>query len=103
MFKLLTKISKELIESNYQDTVSIFKDYYKHIIGKNGVNINRIREETQTRIELPAEGNGRITVIGKKENVEKAILQLNKIQNELVNFFKYLIINFYLIKFRLAL
>lgn len=81
----MTKLVKELIESNYQDTVSIFKDYYKHIIGKNGTNINRIREETQTRIELPAQGDGRISVIGKKPNVEKAIQQLNKIQNELVN------------------
>lgn len=85
LYTVMSKLVKELQESNYQDTVSIFKEYYKHIIGKNGVNINRIRDETQTRIELPAKGDGRITVIGKKANVDKAIAQLNKIQNELAS------------------
>ncbi|KAI1727538.1 KH domain-containing protein [Ditylenchus destructor] len=85
LYTAMSKLVKDLQESNYQDTVSIFKEYYKHIIGKNGANINRIRDETQTRIELPAQGDGRITVIGKKENVDKAIAQLNKIQNELAS------------------
>jgi transcription antitermination factor NusA-like protein len=84
-YAVLTKLQKELQESNYQETVSIFKDYYKHIIGKNGSNINKIREETNTRIELPAQGDGRVTVIGKQANVEKAIAKLNKIQNELAS------------------
>jgi exosome complex RNA-binding protein Rrp4/ribosomal protein S3 len=83
---VLTKLNKELQESNYTDTVSIFKEYYKHIIGKSGANINKIRDETQTRIELPTQGDqGRITVVGKQANVEKAIQQLNKIQNELAS------------------
>uniref|UniRef100_A0A7E4VJH2 Vigilin 1 n=1 Tax=Panagrellus redivivus TaxID=6233 RepID=A0A7E4VJH2_PANRE len=83
----ITKLNKELLESNFQDTVSIFKEYYKHIIGKAGANINKIREETNTRIELPAQGSpdGRLTVIGKQANVEKAIEKLNKIQNELAS------------------
>lgn len=80
----MSKVVKELVKSNYQETVSIFKDYYKYIIGKNGTNINRIRDETQTRIELPSEGEGRITVIGKQENVEKAINELIKIQKKIV-------------------
>lgn len=84
----MTKLVKELQESSYQESVSIYKEYYKHIIGKNGLNINRIRDDTQTRIELPSQGDGRITVIGKQANVEKAIAQLNKIQNELVNYCK---------------
>jgi hypothetical protein len=87
LFTAMTKLHKELQESNYQETVPIFKEYYKHIIGKNGVNINKIREETNTRIELPAQGSpdGRLTVIGKQANVEKAIEKLNKIQSELAS------------------
>jgi hypothetical protein len=87
LFTVMTKLHKELQESNYQETVPIFKEYYKHIIGKNGVNINKIREETNTRIELPAQGSSdnRLTVIGKQANVEKAIEKLNKIQSELAN------------------
>ena len=83
---VMTKMQKDLLESNYTETVPIFKEYYKHIIGKGGVNINKIREETNTRIELPAQGSpdGRLTVIGKQANVEKAIEKLQKIQTELV-------------------
>ncbi|KAK5966552.1 hypothetical protein GCK32_014311 [Trichostrongylus colubriformis] len=45
----------------------------------------KIREETQTRIDLPEGDSGgeRITVTGKKAN--EAIDQLNKIQSELAN------------------
>lgn len=47
----------------------------------------QIREETQTKIDLPAEGEKSdvITITGKKENVEKAKEMIQKIQNELVN------------------
>ncbi|KAK6060058.1 KH domain protein [Cooperia oncophora] len=85
VYKQLQMIAKELIESNYQQTVPIFKEFHKHIIGKGGATIRKIREETQTRIDLPEGDSGeeRITVTGKKANVEKAIDQLNKIQNEL--------------------
>lgn len=74
------------LESNFQMTVPIFKEFHKHIIGKGGANIRKIREETQTRIDLPAGeiGEDKITVTGKKTNVEKAVEQLTKIQNELV-------------------
>ena len=48
----------------------------------------QIREETQTKIDLPAEGEKSdvITITGKKENVEKARDMIQKIQNELVMF-----------------
>ncbi|VDP04005.1 unnamed protein product [Heligmosomoides polygyrus] len=87
VYKQLQTIAKELIESNYQQTVPIFKEFHKHIIGKGGATIRKIREETQTRIDLPEGDSGeeRIAVTGKKANVEKAIEQLNKIQNELAN------------------
>jgi len=48
--------------------------------------ITQIREETQTKIDLPAEGEKSdvITITGKKENVVKAKEMIQKIQNELV-------------------
>lgn len=48
--------------------------------------MTQIREETQTKIDLPAEGEKSdvITITGKKENVEKAKEMIQKIQNELV-------------------
>uniref|UniRef100_A0A914XKF7 K Homology domain-containing protein n=1 Tax=Plectus sambesii TaxID=2011161 RepID=A0A914XKF7_9BILA len=68
-------------------SVPIFKDFHKHIIGKGGANVRKIREETTTRIDLPGEGSGedKILVTGKKANVEKAVAQLTQIQNELAS------------------
>ncbi|ETN70747.1 hypothetical protein NECAME_14565 [Necator americanus] len=87
VYKQLQSLAKELAESNYQQIVPIFKEFHKHIIGKGGATIKKIREETQTRIDLPEGDSGeeRITVTGRKVNVEKAIDQLNKIQNELAS------------------
>lgn len=87
VYKQLQNIAKNLAESNYQQTVPIFKEFHKHIIGKGGATIKKIREETQTRIDLPESNSGedRIFVTGKKSNVENAIEQLNKIQNEHAN------------------
>lgn len=85
--KALQKIAKDLAESNYQDSVPIFKEFYKHIVGKGGSNIKKIREETATRIDLPDENSEeeRISVTGKKANVEKAIALLQKMQSELAS------------------
>lgn len=86
-FKQLTALNKELLESNYQVIVPIFKEFHKHIVGKGGANIRKIREDTQTRIDLPdgESGEDKITITGKKVNVDKAVEQLTKIQNELAN------------------
>lgn len=85
--KALAKIAKDLAESNYQESVPIFKEFYKHIVGKGGSNIKKIREETATRIDLPDEASEeeRIAVTGKKANVEKAIALLQKMQSELAS------------------
>ncbi|XP_076653827.1 satellite-binding protein 1 Dp1 isoform X2 [Halictus rubicundus] len=85
--KYLMKLVKELNENNYVLEVPIFKQFHKFVIGKGGVNIRKIREETQTKIDLPAEGEKSdvITITGKKENVEKAKEMIQKIQNELAN------------------
>ncbi|VDN04210.1 unnamed protein product [Thelazia callipaeda] len=86
-YKQLASLNKELLETNFQMAVPIFKEFHKHIIGKGGANIKKIREETQTRIDLPsgASNEDKIRVTGKKANVEKAVEQLTKIQNELAS------------------
>ncbi|XP_066586209.1 vigilin [Prorops nasuta] len=85
--KELMKVVKELNENNYSMDVQIFKQFHKFIIGKEGAKIKKIREETQTKIDLPAEDEKSdvITITGKKENVEKAKQMIQKIQNELAN------------------
>lgn len=85
--KHLMKTVKELNESNYVIEVPIYKQFHKFVIGKGGANIRKIRDETQTKIDLPAEGEKSdvITITGKKENVQEARERILKIQNELAN------------------
>lgn len=84
-YKYLLKVVKDLTESSYVQEVPIFKQFHKFVIGKGGANIRKIRDETQTKIDLPAEGdlNEFITITGKRENVEEAIKRIQAINNEL--------------------
>ncbi|XP_060527573.1 vigilin isoform X2 [Cylas formicarius] len=83
--KFLEKKVKELNESSYQIQVPIYKQFHKFIIGKGGANIRRIREDTNTKIDLPAEGDksDAIIITGKRENVEEARDRIHQIQDEL--------------------
>ncbi|XP_026745631.1 vigilin-like [Trichoplusia ni] len=85
--KYLHKIIKEIAESSYVQEVPIFKQFHKFIIGKGGANLRKIRDETQTVIDLPAEGDDSdvITVRGKRENVEDAVKRIQQIHNEKAN------------------
>lgn len=83
--KYFTKIVKDLLESSYQVKVPIYKQFHKFVIGKGGANIRRIRDETDTRIDLPDSGSDSdmIAITGKKENVTKAVEQIQQIQSEM--------------------
>ena len=85
--KYFNRVVKELQESSYQVKVPIFKQFHKFIIGKGGVNIKRIRDETDTKIDLPDSGSDSdmIAITGKKPNVTKAVNEIQKIQNEMAN------------------
>ncbi|XP_045491427.1 vigilin [Colias croceus] len=85
--KFLHKLMKEIAESSYVQEVPIFKQFHKFIIGKGGANLRKIRDETQTVIDLPAEGDDSdvITVRGKRENVEDAVKRIQQIHNEKAN------------------
>ena len=74
------------MESNYRFDVKISKKYYGSIIGKGGVTLRKIREETNTKIEMPKEDSELdiITITGKKENVDKARKRLQEIEKQVV-------------------
>jgi Polyribonucleotide nucleotidyltransferase (polynucleotide phosphorylase) len=60
----------------------------RFIIGKDGANIRKIREDTGTKIELPPEEddkNDTIVITGKKEAALEAKSRINKILDEFVN------------------
>ncbi|XP_066146000.1 vigilin [Euwallacea fornicatus] len=85
--RFLEKEVKELNEASHQIQVPIFKQFHKFIIGKAGANIRKIREETNTKIDLPAEcdKSNCITITGKRENVEEAREKIQNIQDDLAN------------------
>merc|ERR1719266_3303915 len=85
--KYFNKVTREMAESSYQVKVPIFKQFHKFVIGKGGANIRRIRDETDTKIDLPDSGSDSdmITITGKKPNVNKAVAEIQKIQNEMAN------------------
>ncbi|XP_076803941.1 vigilin-like isoform X2 [Clavelina lepadiformis] len=86
-YKYLKHMNDDLIEKNYRIEVPIFKQYHKNVIGKGGSNIRKIREETNTQIELPTENSDSevITIIGKKADCEKARKLIREIEREQAN------------------
>merc|ERR1719193_1007954 len=83
----LNKISRDLLESNYQVKLPISKQFHKNIIGKGGANIKKIRDETNTRIDLPDSNaeSDTIVITGKKEDVNKAADKIKEIQSQMAN------------------
>ncbi|XP_053314560.1 vigilin [Spea bombifrons] len=85
--KYLQKMVTEMTENSYSISVPIFKQFHKNIIGKGGANIKKIREECNTKIDLPAENSNSemIVITGKKANCEAARERILAIQKELAN------------------
>uniref|UniRef100_A0A8C1JSZ6 Vigilin n=1 Tax=Cyprinus carpio TaxID=7962 RepID=A0A8C1JSZ6_CYPCA len=84
--KFMQKMVAEMVENSFSVSVPIFKQFHKNIIGKGGANIKKIREETNTKIDLPAENSNSemIIITGKKANCEAAKNRILAIQKELV-------------------
>lgn len=87
VYTFLKKMNAELIAANYRVEVPIFKQFHKNVIGRGGTTIKKIREETDTKIELPSEGSDSdvIVITGHKAQVEAARDRITAIQNELAN------------------
>lgn len=83
----MLKLVKDLQASSHRIEVPIFKRFHGNIIGRNGANIKKIKEETNTQIEIPAENSTSdvIVVTGYKDKAEKAKEMILKIQSELVS------------------
>ncbi|XP_023688287.1 vigilin [Paramormyrops kingsleyae] len=85
--KFLHKLIADLIENSFSISVPIFKQFHKNIIGKGGANIKKIREETNTKIDLPTENSDSemIVITGRRANCEAARERILAIQRELAN------------------
>uniref|UniRef100_A0A8C9JPR6 Vigilin n=1 Tax=Panthera tigris altaica TaxID=74533 RepID=A0A8C9JPR6_PANTA len=83
----LLELASRMVENSYSISVPIFKQFHKNIIGKGGANIKKIREESNTKIDLPAENSNSETIIitGKRANCEAARSRILSIQKDLAN------------------
>lgn len=82
----LKKLTADLVASNYREEVRVFKKFHGSVIGKGGATLRKIREETDTKIDLPGESSQSdvIVIIGRKENVQKARAKIMDIEKEMV-------------------
>jgi predicted PilT family ATPase len=74
------------MESIIQITVKIESQAMKHVIGRKGTNIERIRNETKTDIQTGAKveaGKQNIRIMGIPENVATATEKISESANKL--------------------
>lgn len=73
--------------ANYEEDVRVFKKFHGSVIGKGGATLRKIREDTDTKIELPQENSDSdvIRIIGRKENVQKARARILAIEKDMVS------------------
>jgi len=83
----MKKLVTDLVAASYKLDVPIMKRFHGNVIGRNGANIKKIKEETGTQIDIPAENSASdiIVVTGYKAQAEKARSMILKIQSELAN------------------
>ncbi|GLG98938.1 Vigilin [Gryllus bimaculatus] len=84
----LRELTSERQLSSFTATVRAKPQHHKFLIGKNGANIKKIRDQTGARIVFPSEKDEQkdvITIIGKQDAVEKARAQLEATIKEIDN------------------
>lgn len=86
-YSFLKKLATDLVASNFRLEVPIFKKFHGNVIGRNGANIKKIKEETLCSIDIPTENANSdiITITGYKEQCEKARKMILAVQSELAN------------------
>ena len=74
------------MESISQINVNVESQAMKHVIGKKGTNIEKIRQETKTDIQTGDKvttGKQNISISGKPENVATAMERISESANKL--------------------
>ncbi|CAI2735203.1 unnamed protein product [Schistosoma spindalis] len=81
----LNKLIKLVKEENHRQEIYIFKEIRSSFLGREYPRVRKILEDTQTRLQNPNVGSNPeiFTVIGREENVRRAIEQLEELQKKL--------------------
>lgn len=79
--KRLLDLANERKEAGFTAEIRAKPEYHGFLIGRGGASIRDFRERTGTRVVFPTTNDSDqevITIIGKKENVEKAVRELEE-------------------------
>lgn len=82
----LAQTCRDLQASSHRVDLVLFKQFLRHLAGKGRPTLRRIQQETDTKIELPAENSNSdvVMITGKKENVAAAKEKILEAQKEQV-------------------
>lgn len=75
----------QIVSEHFEGKILVAKKFHRNIIGQKGASINKIKDDCNVNIDIPANdsSNEVITIIGSKPNVEKAKNQIREIENSL--------------------
>jgi len=76
---------KDLLDRLTFAEIVVDPKYHKHIIGKGGSNVNRLKEETGVTINIPDEKSSTIRIEGTPEGVEQARTELSEMVTKMEN------------------
>ncbi len=67
-------------------SISIPKDHHKWILGKSGQRLKDLEKNTGTKISIPNihDNSDKVTVVGTRESIEKALHEIKVISDEQV-------------------
>ena len=86
--KMLLELANEKQETSFTAEVRAKPKHHRFLIGRNGTNIKKVRDETGARVVFPTDKDTDkelIVIIGRKDAVAKAKEQLEKMIKELVS------------------
>lgn len=86
--KQLLELAAEKKESSHTAEMRAKPEYHKFLIGRGGANIRKVRDNTGARVVFPSNDDSDqhlITIIGKKEGVDAAKIELETLVKELEN------------------
>ena len=90
--QMLIEMSNDYQTNNYTEELKVRVEHHRYLIGKNGSNINKLREQAQVRLNFASDNSGqstkdcdRVFITGKKEEVQKAKAILDAKISELEN------------------
>ena len=85
----LIAISNEQQINNFSEEIRVKPEHHRYLIGKNGVNIKKVREQTGARVFFPTANEesdadkDSVIITGKKEEVAKARKMLEEMISDL--------------------